>query len=189
MRRNDAEPADEPFREAVEQINGKAERLQEPRERARDQKGDALGAREAEAFGNEFAEDDLEKRQQGEGKNYGGGVGRDRRPGPRNLGHGGGDDTDERRLAKIAEQKAGNRDADLHAGNDAAHIGEERFHNAGARVAALDELAHAREPHRHERKLGGRKKGVDADQQENREKLQRDHDSSKGDEVESARPI
>ena len=58
--------------------------LQEPMKWARDQQSDAFGAREAEAFGNEFAENNLQDREQSEGENQRNAVRDDRRPGTRN---------------------------------------------------------------------------------------------------------
>ena len=97
------------------------------------------------------------------------------RPRPRNL-------LDERRrnrsqrdLAEVAKRQAGDRDADLHAGNDAAEIGEQRFDDFGARIALFDELADARKPHGDERKLRRGEKRVHADEQKHREELKGNH--------------
>ena len=61
-----AESADDTFGDTVEQVNGPAKSVQEPVERPRDQQSDAFGAGEAEAFGDEFAEDDLQNREKSE---------------------------------------------------------------------------------------------------------------------------
>ena len=69
---------DDFFGDAVEQIDGPAKSVQKPVKRPRDQQRNALGAGEAEALGDEFAEHNLQNSEQPEGEHQRDGV-RDRR--------------------------------------------------------------------------------------------------------------
>jgi hypothetical protein len=108
------------FGDAVEKIDGPAERVQEPLERACDEKRDTFGAREAEALRNELAQDNLKNRQEAECDDESNGVRQRGSPGTRNGGNQWADNIRQRHLAEITERKAGQRDSYLHAGDDAA---------------------------------------------------------------------
>ena len=145
--------------------------LQKPVERPRDEQRDAFGAREAQAFGNEFAEDDLQHREQAESENQRDAVRDDRRPRPRDRCDERRQNSGERDFAEIAEEQARDRDADLNAGNDAAEVAEQTFDDFGARVARFDELADARSRDGDERKFRGGEECVHADEEEQRRKV------------------
>ena len=149
--------------------------LQKPGKGARDEQSHAFGAREAEAFGNEFAEDDLQHGEQAEGDSQRGAVRDHGGPRARDRLHERAENSSERDFSEIAERKAGESDAHLHAGDDASEIGEQGLDDFGASVALLDELANAGLADGDQRKFGGGEEGVDADERENREKLQGDH--------------
>ena len=78
-------------------------------------------------------------------------------------------------FAQRADGQTGERNADLHAGNDAIELTEECVHNAGSGVAAVHKLAHVRGPHGHQRKLRGGKKAVDGHQQQYGQETKADH--------------
>ena len=80
----------------------------------------------------------------------------------------------ERDFAKIAKRKAGDRDAHLDAGDDAAEIADEQFDNL-ARASPFDKLANARKADGNQRKFRGRKKGIHADQENDAEDVERAH--------------
>ncbi len=81
----------------------------------------------------------------------------------------------QRKLAKISEGEARQRDSDLHAGNDRAHVRDEELDNARARVALLDELPNTRLPYGDEREFDGREERVDRDEHKNDEEMEGDH--------------
>ena len=98
-----------------------------------------------------------------------------RRPGPANLLDQRAQNARKRDLAQIAQRKAGERDAHLHAGNHAAEIAEQLLDNFGARDRLSDQLPDARKAHGDERKLRGGEKRVHADQKQDAEDVQGAH--------------
>src|SRR5690348_1598420 len=87
--------------------------------------------------------------------------------GPQNRGQGD--------FSQIPEREAGNRDADLHSGNDATEIAEEMLDDPGARIALFHKLANTRQPDGNESELGCREKRVYANQQKYAEKMKGAH--------------
>ena len=75
--------------------------------RPRNQQRDALGAREAQTLGNEFAEHHLQDREKAENDDQRDAVRDDRGPGPANLLDERADNRGQRDLAEIAQRKAG----------------------------------------------------------------------------------
>ena len=69
------------FGETVEQIDGPAESIQEPVKRPRHQQRDALGARQAQALRDQFAEHHLQNGEQSESESQRDAVSKHRRPG------------------------------------------------------------------------------------------------------------
>ena len=85
-------------------------------------------------------------------------------------------DLGEHGLAEGANGQAGERDADLHAGDDAVELAESSSCTMRARrVAVLDQLAHARGAHGDQRKLRGGEEAVDADQHQHGQQAQANH--------------
>jgi hypothetical protein len=81
----------------------------------------------------------------------------------------------QRHFAQSADGEARQRDADLHAGNDAVQIAEQMLHDFCLGVSAGDQLADARDSHRDKRELGGSKKAVQRDQHEHTDKAYQKH--------------
>ncbi len=98
-----------------------------------------------------------------------------RRPRARKLLDERADDRRQGNLTEIAQRKARDGDAHLHAGNDAAKVADELLDDFRARVALLDKLANARKPDRNQRKFGRREKSVHADQENDAEDVERAH--------------
>src|SRR5271156_6493267 len=125
VRSHDAQRADDSFGNAVKQIDGPAKRVEKPVKRPRDQQRNAFGARQAEALGNQLAEDDLQNSKDTEDDDERYTMLDDRSPGasymfdegPHNRGQGD--------FSKIAQRKASDGDPDLHAGNDTAEIADQ----------------------------------------------------------------
>ncbi len=134
----------------VQQIDRPAKRLEKPRKRPRDQQGDPFGASEAHSFGDKFANHDVKGAQHRERQTKRNGMGNEcrssrNRTRKKRLKH--------RRkcaLAQSAERKARKCNSELNGGNDAVQIGEQRLDHTRPRVALLDKLPHARQPHRHQ---------------------------------------
>ena len=71
-------------------------------------------------------------------------------------------------FAQGAQAQAGERDADLHAGNDAIELGEQLLNHARAGTPLSDQLAHARDAHCYQREFRRRKESVDGHQRQRR---------------------
>ena len=78
----------------------------------------------------------------------------------------------QRGFAERAEPEAGERDADLHAGDYAIQFADQVQHDPGAEPALLHQLPHARMAHRHQRKLDRRKKSIHGYESKKSEKSQ-----------------
>ncbi len=72
----------------------------------------------------------------------------------------------ERGFAERTQAKARERDANLHAGNDAVEMPEQVQYDSRARIACLHQLPHTRKPHGHERKFHGREESVHGHQRQ-----------------------
>src|SRR6266446_5851001 len=79
------------------------------------------------------------------------------------------------RFTEGTESEAGQRNAELHAGNDAMEVPEEDLNDAGANVAFADELTHAREAHSDQRELRRRKEAIERDERENANEAYGEH--------------
>src|SRR5277367_412646 len=125
VRGHHAERADNSFGNAVKQIDGPAKRVEKPVKRPRHQQRHAFGASQAEALGNQLAEDDLQNSEQTEDDDERYSMLDDRRPGASYMLDQGPDNRRQGDFAEIAQRKAGDGDPDLHAGNDAAEIADQ----------------------------------------------------------------
>ena len=147
--------------ETFEKSDGPAERVEVPVKGTRDQQGRTLGAFEGDGLGHELADDHVQHREEGEGQRERYAMSEDRRAAagepiehrPQQFG--------QRGFAKRAEAQTGERDADLHAGDDAIELAEKFLNDSGAGVAELDELADARDAHGHEGEFRGGEETVD----------------------------
>src|SRR5580658_4669654 len=175
VRSHHSERADDSFGDAVKQIDGPAKRVEKPVKRPRDQQRHAFGARQAEALGNQLAEDDLQNSEETEDDDERYTMLDDRSPGAGYVFDEGPDNRGQGDFAEIAQRKAGDGDPDLHAGNDAAEIADQQFNNLGAGVALFDQLANARKPDGDQREFGSRKKRVHANQKDDAENVERAH--------------
>ena len=72
---------------------------------------------------------------------------------------------------RLPPQAPGQRGVEAHA----VQLAQQLLHDARPSIAAVDELAHARSPHGHQRKLRGRKEAVDGHQQQYRQESEPDH--------------
>src|SRR5713101_6416182 len=158
--RADAEGLDDGAGDAVEQIDGPAKGLEEPPEGPGDEKGDAFGLREADAFGDEFAEDNVNGAEEDEGEGESDGVHEEEHADAAFRGHDVLNEFGEGGFAERAESQAGEGDTELHARDDAVEIAEERFHDFCLGVALDDQLADAREADSDKRKFNGGEKAV-----------------------------
>ena len=158
----DAQRAHDFAAESLEQDHGPAKRGQIPVKRARNQERGAAGVFERDGLGHQFAEDDVQDGEEREGQDYGNAVGHERRAAAGQPIQHGTKELGEHRLAQGADGQAGERDAHLHAGDDAVELAEELLHDAGASVAAFEELPHARGAHRDQRELRAGEEAVDA---------------------------
>ena len=174
-RRSDAEKAHEARGDEVEQLDGPAERVQEPVEWAGDDEGNAFGAGEAEGFRNELAEDDFEPGEKGEGNDESDAMGENSGPRTWNFSDERADEVGKRDFADVAEKQADDGDADLHAGDDVVEVGEKRFDDLGAGVALFNQLVNARSANSDERKLRGGEKSVDENEEKNSSEMKSDH--------------
>src|SRR5713226_6294788 len=119
LRRSHAQGLHDRTRYSVEQMNGPVKSVQEPLKRHGNQQCHALGTGQAERFGNQFPDYNVQGAQEGkragerDGMSEENGV-RSQTAGPNRLNH-----FRERGFAKRAERQAGKRDAKLHARNDA----------------------------------------------------------------------
>ncbi len=91
--------------------------------------------------------------------------------------HRGADHRREGRFAEGAESEAGQRDAELHGGNDAVQIPEQALDDAGADITFAGELAHARQAHGDQGEFSRRKKAVERDQREDAYEADGEHKS------------
>lgn len=164
-----AEGLDEPARDAVEKPDGPAKRPQKPTERASNEESDALGMGQAQAFRDELSENDLQRGQQNEREEKRETVIDDRSVTSGDADEKWTEEIGESELAEIAKREACQSDSDLYAGNDRAHVGDQKLDDARAHVTLLNELANARMPNRDERKFDGGKKCVNGDEGENDE--------------------
>ena len=174
-RRGDAEPENDFVGNGVKEIDGPGEKFEEGVEGAGDDQSDALGVGQAEGFGNQFAEDDLNNGEQAEGEDQSDGVRGQSDP---HAGKCGGERTQEfgqGNFTDVAQGQAGQSDADLHAGNDAAEVSGEEFDDACAGITALRELADARLANGDEREFGGGEETVDGDQEKDGEQPKANH--------------
>lgn len=162
----DADGAIDFVGDAVEQVDGPTKGMKEPAKWTGDDEGDFFRPGEGDAFGDEFAEDDFDNGESAEGEHEGGGMNGDEGPAGRDRGDGGAERFGERDFTDVAESKASEGDADLHAGDDAAEVGEEVFNDFGAGISLLRELADAGVAHGDHGKFSGREKRVDEDQAE-----------------------
>ena len=78
-------------------------------------------------------------------------------------------------FAERADRQAGEGDANLHTGNDAVQVAEQKFHDFCLSVAASHQLPHARDSHRDKRKLHGGEKAVEHDKDQNAGEAQKKH--------------
>jgi hypothetical protein len=78
--------------------------------------------------------------------------------------HHGADHGRESRFTEGAKSEAGQRNAQLHGGNDAMQIAEQDLDDAGTGVAFAHELTHAREAYGNEGELRRGKKAVERDE-------------------------
>ena len=116
-----AGPAKETVGGAIQQPDEREQEIVEAEERGGDPEGDALGALDGEGFGGEFAEDDVEKGDDGKGDREG-----DRRDGggiaETPAGEEGFDAMGDIGLADPAEAEAGERDAELRGGEGGVEV-------------------------------------------------------------------
>ncbi len=149
--------ADEGAGDADEDVHG-----------AGDGEGDAFGALEGEGFGDEFAEQELEVGDDGEGDDDGEGVGVDdgvrRKDGEQraasveeHLGDGG--------FAQPAEGERGEGDAELDGGEEVVDVVLEVEGGAGAGTAEGEQLLHARLAHADEGEFGSHEEAVGQDEE------------------------
>src|SRR5579872_266479 len=170
-----AERLNELARDAVEQQNGPSKCAQEPAERARDEQSDTFGVGKAQTFRHKLAKHDLQCRQQKKCEQKSEAMfdersvtsGHPRKKGIQKIR--------QRKLAKIPEGKTCQRDSDLHAGNDRAHVCDEKLDDARAGVALLDELPDTRLPYGDKREFDGREERVDRNEHKNDEEMEGDH--------------
>lgn len=174
-RRSDTEQTNEFSGDEIECVDGPAEGVQKPFERASDDERDSFGAGKTESLGDQLTQNDFEAGEKGEGDNQSDAVSNNRGPGAGDLSDQGADDVRERDFADIAQEQADNCDADLNAGDDAIEIGEKRFDDFRASVSFFDELMDTRGANGDKRKLCGRKEGVDEDKQDDAGKMEGNH--------------
>src|ERR1700747_242193 len=78
-------------------------------------------------------------------------------------------------LAKIAEEKAGDRDAHLNGRNDLSDISEQQLNNFRARIAGFDELTDARATDSDERKFSRSEESIHSDEKQDGEEMEDNH--------------
>ena len=176
LRGADAHGADKHLRGVVEKHNRPTENAQEPTQGAGDEKRHALGALEAEAFGDKLAQDDVHEGEQQKGENHGDGVGNDDGPGAGHPAEATEKNLREGALADDAQGEAGDGDANLYAAEDTVEVAEKLLDNEGAGVALLDELLDASDADGNESELGGHEEGVEAGEEEDAEEAKEEHD-------------
>ena len=117
----------------------------------------------------------MQNGKQSEGQQYGKTMGHQRGAAAREPIEQRTNELREQRLSQGADGEARQRNADLYPGDDAVELAQQLLHDARPSIAAVDELAHARSPHGHQRKLRGRKEAVDGHQQQYRQESEPDH--------------
>jgi len=177
MRLRGANPhgANEKLGGVVEKNNGPAKDAEKPTKRASDEKRHALGTLDAEAFGDQLAQNDMQEGQEKKCGNHGGGVGDDDGFGAGNPLEAAKEDLRKGALSDHTKGKAGDGDADLHARENAVEIAQKLLDNHGAGVALLDELLDAGDAHGDQGELGGDEEGVEAGEKEDAEKAEEEH--------------
>ena len=171
----DAQSADHAAAGAIERGNHPAKGMQVPGERPSDDQRRPGGTLERDGLGHQFADHDVQKREQREGQRQRQAVRQNRRAVARKPVEHGPEDLGECRFTQGAQAQAGERDANLHAGNDAIELGEQLLHHARARNALVDQLAHAGDAHGNQRKFRRRKETVNAHQRQHGQQSQTDH--------------
>ena len=170
-----AERLDKFAGDAVEQQNSPSKCAQEPAERARDQQSDTFGVGKTQTFRHELAKHNLQCRQQNESDQKSEAMFDERSVASGNSREKGIQKVRQRKLAKISEGKARQRDSDLHARNDRAHVCDEKLDNARTRIALLDELPNTRLPYGDQREFDGREERINRDEHEDDEEMEGDH--------------
>ncbi len=163
----------------VEQIDGPTKRVEKPCKGARDHQGDPLGAGQADGFGYEFAEHHMNSAKDCEGKRERSRVSKEEHPHAAIRRQEALEEIRERGLAQRANSQASQCNAHLDAGNYAVKIGEELLDDSRLRAALGHQLAHAREAHRHERKLDGGEETVQGHQHKNSDDPDQKHSAER----------
>ena len=172
---HDAKHANDGAGDAVKKIDGPAERVEKPGEGASDHEGDAFGASEADGFGYQFAENHVDGAEDREGKSEGGGMGEEEHAHAAVGRQDALEEFCESGLAQGADGKAGQRDADLDAGNDAVKIGEELLDDLGLSASLGHQLANTRKAYGDQRELDGGEEAVQGHQHENSDDPDEEH--------------
>ena len=145
-----SQPAEHPPAGPVEQTNRRTKHFEIPLKWRRNQQGDAFGALQAHAFGNEFAQHDVQsgEKKKRHGERYR--VNQRDRVRSRNVCDQRAQDRGERRFPERAKSQAGERDSHLNAGNHAVQLADQIQNDLRPKSSLIDQLPHARMPHRNQ---------------------------------------
>ena len=158
--------ADRPLRHLAGALEHPDQGLEDEEEHAhgrRDPERDPLRVAERDALRNELADDDVEESDDQEGEEH-------REDGREPLV----EEPREHGFAERADRERGERDAELHRGDEVRRVARDREDRAGGAAPLVRELLHPGASHGDERVLAGDEERVEEDQEDDCEQLQRD---------------
>jgi len=174
-RRHYSESFDDRAGHAVEKINRPAKGVEKPLEWPCDHERNAFSASEANGFGNELAEDDVDGAEKQKGERERGRVDQDYGAQTALRGHDALDEAGEGGFAECTDAQAGEGDADLNTGDDAMEVSQKLLDNLGLAIAFGDELAHARLADGDKREFGGGEEAVEDYQEDYADETYQEH--------------
>ena len=160
-RRLEPEQVEDAVGRLAQHPDERREEREEDPHRRRDPERGALRMAERDALRDELAEHDVEERQQQVGEG-------DRE----HCRHPGLERVRERLLAERTDTQRGQRDAELHRGDELRRIARDPQDRAGPAVSLVVKLDDPRPPGRHERVLGRDEEGVQQDQDPDADQLE-----------------